>query len=248
MSEIFQPRMELHTQALIAERLNTQHRSLHRHYQAYQLGGDLSLRFLPTLDAALGLNWVHTYHHTGYQNAFLQGRLLLLDDEVGDPFCLLLGLRLNVPGAWTRSQHILLYHAPVEAQLLLSLGRSFFTCGDWTHRIWAQVNLGQGTRGAPYLDSQLSLERQWTSCGLFPATSTLGLLLDYWVGFGHHHLHHHFHGYSRIAYRCAQLGARFTLLYDLQHQSLDITYRYRPYGRNFPSHAHLADLAWTLYF
>jgi hypothetical protein len=190
MEEFLSPESELRGQALIAERLNTDSHSHHQHNQAYEWSANFRLRFLPTVDATIGLNWVGTSHHVGYETAYVQGRYLLLDDLVGDPLSLTMGLQLDVPGAWTRAHRILLYHAPVEAQLQLALGKMFFTSGTWKSRIWGQANLGQGTEGAPFLITQLWWERQWLwahRCGeRWVNRSELGFVFDYLAGFGSH--------------------------------------------------------------
>jgi hypothetical protein len=44
------------------------------------------------------------------------------------------------------------------------------------------------------------------------------------------------------------VGARFRTTYDVIRQTINLTYRYRFYARNFPSHAHITDLAWIYHY
>jgi hypothetical protein len=252
MGDLGQLEADFWGQALVAERLYVEDHSHRRHLQDYAWGVDGQVRFKALWDARIGLSFARpNVHSTGYQASYLQTRYCVLDDIVGDPISMLVGFRLTVPGAWTREILTELYHAPVEGLLLVEVGKEFSRGPFWVSRIWGQLNLGQGTQGFPWIDSNLWLEGQWTGCsGPFANSAQFGLVLDYLAGTGHYNLNPHdfHHGYSAIRYRAADSGARFCYNFDLTHESLQLTYRYRWYAHNFPGHAHIGNLTWVYRF
>lgn len=183
-------------------------------------------------------NWNAEFEVTGAQtrahgftfdNARLTGRYLVMDDVVGDPVSLVVGLTM------TEASHVAVvdigsfHHALFEGELHVAMGKEYLCGTRWKSRWWLVGGVGMGIRGAPWLRGD----------AVFQIQHLIGHALEFggyslW-GTGNRNigLVEKFNGYGCIDHCSFDLGVAYLYRFDIWG-TLKIGYRKRLYAHNFP--------------
>ncbi len=208
-------------------------------YQADDLFTQLSLSFSPdpALSGEAEILFADTrYRDFGFDSGKVTGRYLLLDDIVGDPVSLTMGLSLAFP--IYRGLHDIssLHHGMIETEAHLAIGKEYSYLNQWHQRQYALLGVGIATQGSPWLHFLCSWEKRlcvgWT----------FELFAKSLLGFGKRKVHvSKFNGYGAIAHRSLDLGAKINYILDFSGV-VTFEYVYRVLARNYPQNTHLVQL------
>lgn len=158
----------------------------------------------------------------------LTPRYRLLNDIVGDPVSLSLGMTLSSIFSGVRKNIATFDHGGMAAEAHISIGREISCMQFWTSRTWGVLGVGIADVGSPWLRANFSYEHN------FLDTHRLRIFTESLFGFGSDNLNQfRFHGYGSIDYQAIDLGVRYT--YQADYGVLfSCGYGYRVYARNCP--------------
>ena len=216
--------------------------SYHSHDHLIDL--NLGLNFLPNWDFQLELDFSNNRKLSwGTQRFGAQVRYLWLNDVVGDPVSLALGLQLfYVP---TRNMRDVSspYHAQGNLELGVGIGKEIDRAYDWIWRFYGFLGLGTGNRGYPWLRPLLSAEFKFRQSHKFQLYS------EGYFGFGNRHRVNidRFNGYAKIFHQSIDLGLNYTYIFNIWGE-LGVQYAYRLYAHAFPQHASTFTIEYRLPF
>ncbi len=167
----------------------------------------------------------------------LNGRIVWLDDIVGDPVTLTTGAGFIQAFDWSLKDKSSFHHGRSEAEIFLSVGKEWAQGDQWISRAWAMAALGSAARGSPWMRYDMAYAQRIKQCHEFEF-----FVHTLW-GLGSKQLHRsHFHGYGAIDHQSIDLGCRYTYLIQF-FGSASIEYAKRVYARNFPVQAHQISLS-----
>jgi hypothetical protein len=177
-----------------------------------------------------------------FESGKLTGRLHLLNDIVGDPVSMMVGISLAAPMRRALYDYNLLYHGLFECELHVSVGKETSCLAEWLTRWWAVAIAGLADRGSPWLRVRTAWERNF-------CTTRLELFVEGYGGFGHRDLRLSlpFRGYGSIAYRAIDLGVAFRY-FTVCNGVFSLGYSFRPYAHNLPMYVQQALVGWRCDF
>lgn len=182
------------------------------------------------------LNW-------GTERVGLQVRHLFLDDVVGDPISLSVGLQgFYVPTRSLRDVSVP-YRAQGNIELGAAIGKEMDKNYNWLFRFWGFFGVGIANRGMPWMRPLAVAEVK------FENRHVLKAFTESYIGFGpRHHVNiNDFKGYAKIAHRSIDLGLNYSYLFHIWG-SLSLEGVYRLYAHSFPKHAVTAKITYHLPF
>ncbi len=182
------------------------------------------------------LNW-------GAERVGLQVRHLFLDDVVGDPISLSVGLQgFYVPTRSLRDVGVS-YHAQGNFELGAAIGKEMGKTYHWFFRFWGFLGVGIANRGLPWIRPVITAEMK------FEQNHALKAFVESYLGFGNrHHVNiNDFNGYAKIAHRSIDLGLNYTHFFRIWGR-LSLQGTYRVYAHSFPKRAVSACLTYRLPF
>lgn len=196
-----------------------------------------------SLATDLEIGFAHTPRERGFQSGAVQGRLLWLDDIIGDPISLTTGLSFRgVMHHWL-SDVSCPYHGEFNAELNTAIGKEWSQDAFWYLHLFGFGALGMANRGLPWARASLFFEvnqqdrQQWE----FSAESYFGF------GVRQEVFVNHFHGYGSIHHQCIDLGFAYSYLFDFWGK-LSVGYKYRVFAHSFPEHMQTFILRYQLPF
>jgi hypothetical protein len=198
--------------------------------QSRNVGLRAGMTCFPALDVELEGEWGQTnFVNWSLRSVALQMRGRLLNDLIGDPCSLVLGVTLRVAPTHLLRDVSTPYAAQGNAEVTLACGREYGDGALWTVRTYGWLALGQANRGYPWLRPLWIGEWQWRE------RHRLALLLSGAVGFGGQQGVdvHHFTGWAPYQYRSIDLGARYALKLGTWG-ALSVEYARRLFAHNYP--------------
>lgn len=211
------------------DHLDRDGKELSYHGRNLLIDANMRLATSSNLEFELELCTSRTHHHTYSIDACKQSvRYLLLEDALGDPFALSIGLTLTE--AWNRAvfDPALLYRGNFAVELHTAQGveREWTECTNY--RLYAVEAIGFSS-GSPWVRGVAGVE-------LFTETGhLLGSKMEGICGFGNRALcPSRFDGYGSIAYRIVDFSLYYTFRTD-SWQYYTLEGLYRVYARNAPS-------------
>lgn len=185
-----------------------------------------------------------TRHHSfDFDCVKLTGRHLFLDDVIGDPVSLSVGLSMIVPVTVARNDISSFHHGDIEGLAHVALGKEFICSKFWLNRYYAAFGIGLANRGFAWLQAEINQEMHFFEGSIF-RFFLKGL---YGCGDRSLHKHRHFKGYGRIAHRSIDIGAEYTLEFD-NYSTLSFEYAFRPFAFNFPYRVNLFKIEYCYPF
>ncbi|MBS4164981.1 Uncharacterized protein NEOC65_000027 [Neochlamydia sp. AcF65] len=172
----------------------------------------------------------------------LAARYLFLDDNLGDPVSLSMGL--SVRRAWKKAVNdmSLFYHGRNEAFLHAAIGKQNIEGFAWYSRWWGTLGIGTADGWTPWVVANAAYE--WNRSYLHRVCVYINSL---W-GLGKQKLAvESFGGYGRIDHRSIDLGIRYC--YEFAYNGLlSIDYARRVYAQNFPRDVNLLTVSYIYPF
>ncbi|MBS4163616.1 Uncharacterized protein PRO82_000919 [Candidatus Protochlamydia amoebophila] len=197
----------------------------------------LALAATPQLSLNLGAMAAWTNKQAGsIDHLEFNGRYIFLDDVIGDPVTLTLGINLIHAFPWSLRDPSSFHHGKNEGELFISMGKEWAEKDQWSSRLWAKVGFGSALNDSAWIRLKIAFAQRIRLYHEFEIFSrTL-------CGFGRRSLNlRHFHGYGSIDHQSVDLGLRYTYLIDFIG-NLSVEYAKRIYSQNFPSKANQIQL------
>lgn len=166
-----------------------------------------------------------------FDNLRMTVRYQLLDDVVGDPLSVVVGL--TGTQVFHRARHDVgsLHHGGIEGALHLAFGKECSCEEFWMNRVWGLVGVGCGDIGSAWLFGHLAAEKNCFD------RHQVGVFLDWIAGLGHRTLHpHHFGGYGPVAHRSIDLGLEYKFRLECDG-IITLAFAHRIFARNYPNNA-----------
>lgn len=168
-------------------------------------------------------------HHLGPDNIKGTLRYQILDDVVGDPVSLVVGLSLSQVFSLALKDVSVFHHGLFEGEINLALGQECATWTSWLSRWWGVAALGVGDHGSPWVRGELAWEKNWWD------KHRLRIFTDLLFGLGGQRLRLFvpFKGYGPIHHQSIDFGIlyRYTLPCD---GALSLGYSRRLFAKNCP--------------
>ncbi len=205
---------------------------------------DLSVSPLESWAFELELETARTRAHSWTPRSIgSQAGYLWLNDLVGDPVSLVLGLNVRYVTHAGLHDVSFPYHASLQGETFISVGKEWAQGPDWVYHAFIWGALGSGTRGSPWVHALAGFESN--KAGFH----TFGFFIDALAGCGHHEQVplHHFPGYGGIRHRSLDIKAQYAIDFDIWGR-FDLAYSYRVYARSFPEHLQSFTLSYELPF
>lgn len=206
---------------------------------------DFSLEISPgqRWSAAAVLSTARTRHRSyGLNAATLIARYQLLDDVIGDPVSVVVGLAASQTFYQARRDLSVFNHGGPSGEVHLSFGREWSSAAIWTQRLWGLAAVGIADVGAPWWRFVAAAEANYCDC------YRGALFLNVIQGLGNRRLEvAHFHGYGSLHYIAVDLAIRLQWYWE-DGSYLSFGYAYRPFARNAPCHVSQIALAYTYPF
>lgn len=162
----------------------------------------------------------------------LSVRKLLMDDVVGDPFSLSIGI--TGIKAFKHSVHDLssFHHGKIEGEMHVAVGKETLCGSVWQTHTWAMFGVGCADAGWVWLRGNLGWEKNWWD------RHQAGVFVETLWGMGHKDLspHKEFKGYGKIRHESVDLGMNYSYQFDFGG-IISLAYSYRVFAHNFPSNA-----------
>ncbi|MEI6242759.1 MAG: hypothetical protein WCP39_05070 [Chlamydiota bacterium] len=178
-----------------------------------------------------------------FRSGALQLRYLLLDDIVGDPVSISIGV--NVRGVSQNGLYDVStpYHGRVEGQVHFAIGKEFAHMDEWKFRIWGFGNLGFSSTGSPWLKEIFSME------GNIEDTHLVGTLVEAMQGYGKrdHVYIDHFQGYGKYRQRIIDVSLWYGRRFG-EWGSLRLEYKRRVFARVAPAGVNTFAITYMLPF
>ncbi len=214
--------------------------SHHSHYASddFFLTTSLALAAKPDFSLDIEATAARTRRQSGSIDQIrLNGRIVWLDDIVGDPITLTTGVGFIQAFDWSVKDISSFHHGRSEAEMFLSVGKEWAEDDQWTSRTWAVAALGSAIRGSPWIRFDVAYAKRVKLCHEFE------LFAHTLWGLGRKQLHRdHFHGYGSIHHQSIDVGCRYTYLIEF-FGSASIEYAKRIYAHHFPVQAHQISLS-----
>jgi hypothetical protein len=171
-----------------------------------------SLAISPTPDWSFEIE--ETTAHTSVQtwdmdNTRLTVRYLVLDDILGDPVSLVLGISCDATSKKSRRDVSSFHHGNYEYEAHVSIGKELSKEQFWTDRFWGVLAYGVANKGSPWLHFLLAYDNNYQDLHQWR------LFVDTLWGFGGQNIRFPFHGYGPIHHQSIDIGARYSYLLDL---------------------------------
>lgn len=203
------------------------HRSSHDNFLNLSLSGAYKTLALE-IEASAG-----STHHRCFtlSDVALTGRYQLLDDVLGDPVSLTVGLNLSQVFKLALHDISNFYHGGIELEGHLAIGKEWSAEQFWISRGWAVLGFGVADHGSPWVRANVVCEKNcWD-------LERVRLFAESLFGLGHNTLtlKPHFRGYGPIRHQSIDLGLVYTHFFECG-LSLDLGYSYRLYARNCPQY------------
>ena len=146
-----------------------------------------------------------TKHNLAYDETKLAVRHVWLNELTGDPVSLTTGVTLGLQQEKFLRDLSLIRHGPFEALFHVAVGREFGYSDTQYYNAWVMGQVGTANKSSDWVHAEGHLD--W----IISETHFFDLFLKLERGSGDKKLHtgRHFHGYSHIAYRFADLGLRY---------------------------------------
>ena len=160
----------------------------------------------PEWDLELEAGFAETTKHSmNYDATKLAVRHSWLNDLTGDPISLTTGVTLGLQQEKFLRDLSLIRHGPFEALFHASAGKEFGYSDAQYYRAWVMGAVGVANQSSAWTKCEAHLD--W----IVSETHFVDLFLKAEKGHGNKRLllHKHFHGYSHIAYRFADIGLRY---------------------------------------
>lgn len=203
------------------------------------LGGSLSNAIAPNFSLEVELVGARTRKQCwGVDHLNFSGKLVLLDDIVGDPITFTTGLNLIQTFDEASKDISSFHHSHEEAEFFVAFGsETAWIEEEWAKRWWALAGIGVGNQGSPWLHGMAGYEVR-----ICKEHELLFQLNSLW-GLGKNTIKiHDFKGYGPIQHQSIDLGLRYTYLIEFFGQT-SLEYSYRIFARNFPARAHQVTLS-----
>lgn len=162
----------------------------------------------------------------------LEARYLLLDDVIGDPVSLYVGIKGLQNSSQARHDPSILCHGSIGAELEVAVGKEWAAMTDWSRRSWAKLALGAADLGSPWLSALAAGEWKCTPFLL------LGACAQWLAGLGKKQIScYNFQGYGSLRHRTVDLCAYLRAELPCQRGALTCSYSCRCYAKNSPNKA-----------
>ena len=214
------------------------------HCSDHRIALNAGVQFWPNWEMQLESDFLHSLKlNWGLERFGLQLRHIFLDDVIGDPMSLSLGLQgFYVPTRSMRNVSVP-YHGQGNAELGIAIGKEIDRLYDWLFRFWGFLGLGMANRGSPWIRPCVAVEMKGKKRYIFKAFTEFygGLGDDQNVNIND------FSGYGKIAHRSIDLGLNWTYLFAIWGD-LHCAVSYRLYAHSFPKHASNISITYQLPF
>ncbi len=180
--------------------------------------------------AEVGIEAFHSKKMSfSFEDVFLLGRYLWLDQDKGDRVSLAVGAQLSLVSSMAVKQRDLFHFGSFEAELFASLGSEQYCsefATDWDSRWWLTVGSGIANKGSPWFFGNAAYEY------VFCPNARARLFTDAVIGQGHKQ-------------KALDLGVAGTYE-SFDCGCIDLSYAYRVYGKYVRRHVSCYTL--SLYY
>lgn len=190
----------------------------------------------PSLGIELEFRDASTRKHRGggLDQWKITGRMLFLDDIIGDPISFATGLSYAQAFRHSLKDVSCFHHGLNNVECFASIGKEFPDDVIWQSRLFAVAALGIAEKGSPWVRLHLDWEKRWQD------NHEASIYLHSLFGLGGKKLKPaHFRGFGSIQHQSIDLGLHYRYLIDF-YGSASLSYSYRVFARNFPYGTHQA--------
>jgi hypothetical protein len=193
-----------HTQS---HRVDTKRRVVHK--KLYKEQTSAFIEFMPFEDfsAAAQLDLAKTQRHSyGFDRVAASCRYRLLNDLIGDPVTLALGLASSLSTPSRVKDLSSNQHGVFDTEARIAFGREFIIHEGNYSKVWCQLYSGLASSGDPWLGLEAHIGQVFSH-----EAQHLDLFFRAERGLASHKLRHlsRFHSYSRIGYEYEEVGLSY---------------------------------------
>lgn len=172
-----------------------------------------------------------------------QGRYLLMNDIVGEPFSIVAGADVSFVPSKSQREIGIVRHGNVELEGHLSIGREKSSGRTWDSRYWSSLALGVANRGSPWAKVHLAWEKN------FSDEQSLLVFSDYRQGLGGRKLNQisEFTSYRSLDYAFADVGMKYAYQFAVMGE-LSASYAHRVYSQYTAKSVDTLSLSYFLPF
>lgn len=209
--------------------VTTPQENFHSFNDVHSLRSSLGLSFWPSWNAEAEIRLSHAKEiDFAFESGRLSLRHALLDDIIGDPVSLTIGISTYFAASRFLKNFAFPYHGNLNIELHAAIGKERSCGNDWSSRKFTYGAIGLANKGFPWLHFLSAYEKR------FSLLSSGGLYVDALFGLGDKNIciDTSFNGYADINHRNINLGAYYTRQVGVLG-SLTLGLWYMPYSRNF---------------
>lgn len=179
----------------------------------------------------------------GFSSVAFQARYLLKDDIIGDPVSFCFGGNFRVVSPESLRDVSILYHANVDFEFNVALGKEFSKSDYWRFRLWAFCSGGMANRGSPWLRQEFAIE------GNVLEKKKWALFLKAMEGYGREEEIniYDFYGYGPVRQRNIDIGARYGIRLNVWG-TLSFEYKRRILAEVCPENVNFFSISYLLPF
>jgi hypothetical protein len=162
----------------------------------------------------------------------LTGQRLWYNDIVGDTLSFATGITARFHPKKALKNISRTHYCSLESEFTLYFGKELTERAYWSSRYWANIALGSGNSGSPWIRSYLAAEKNIQPLGY------VRLFCESGQGLGKKDFDSEkFNGYANLRHTFLKTGIKYTHHLPAVGK-LYVGYTYTPYGKNYPKQDH----------
>lgn len=181
--------------------------------------------------------------HFNFRSFAAQARYLWLDDIVGDPCSLVTGFSARFTNTDSLQDISCPYHANLDLELHLALGKEFDPTENFAWRLWAYTGVGHANKGSPWVRGILAMETNYLE------RHQLGFFAEGINGYGGRRTVEidHFSGYAKLRQKSIDLTGQYGLRLGV-YGTLRFAYTKRVLAKSCPEDTSTFTVSYYLPF
>lgn len=199
----------------------------------------------PNMDLELLIEFADTRkQRLGTQSAGGQVAYQLFDDYVGDILSYTPSVNIRFVSSRSLKDVSCIYHYSWNFEIGQAIGKEWSFDDRWIFKPYLFLGVGQANKGSPWIRSFIQLE------GSYYQKHLLSLICDGYFGFGKNHFVNidAFNGYAQVYHQSVDLGLKYKFHISPIFGDVSLSYSYRVFAKNFPSHANSFEFMYSLPF
>jgi hypothetical protein len=206
---------------------------------------DLAGVVFPQADLELLIEFADTTkQRLGTQSVGGQLAYQFLDDYIGDMLSYTPSINIRFVSSRSLKDVSCIYHYTWNFELGQAIGKEWTFNESWIFKPYLFLGIGQANKGSTWLRTYINLENSYQQ------KHYIALLCEGYFGFGKYHRVDidAFNGYAQIHHQSIDLGLQYKYFINQIYGQVSLSYFYRVFAKNFPSHANSFELSYMLPF